>query len=986
MKIRSGKSILLFILVFYFGVLTLFIEGTGVEVGSDECINQEFVFPWGGDYLDACLAFGCRKVRDHKSWYRFWNRRPEYLHVNVNGNEQVTQCVDCEGFIKKGPLFGGMLICTPIEIGGKFATPKGWVSLATGSLRLNEVIKKKSSLKLIPNNWRINGSNNETSLDFSKCLTQGEDSILTLSIIVTVSNVLTNDSKLPKYRKKLRLLSEDINVRIKTLNYRDEESVEDDLIDDVEDDVQYDNTDEYTLFDNSKFTFNQEEIMTPKKQVKTKKKVFTGAERLPRGWKLSKGQTSIYSSSDVIDIQVAGELNPNELAQVVLTCNNRFMDCNIQDFVSCFNIMCKSTTKEDLIRRTALKKARQFISDSIIKGETKPILGVPQTQSEIGQVSMNTQILNQFQLKQGGIVSGINYMPPRIMTAPTTHPASGTLVENKFQFGNVNVEKPVDNVFTQNSQSFGVNKLVMPPVFGANRLLINDYSKLNDSNKVDLNSRIANGAVNYAQFFPGSFENTQNLDVINYSDDSEESEEIDDIVLPTNTNLIDNRMMLKQNTSINENVLNQPSMNIIKCIKPVAKVVRPVASGAVITGNVRGNIYKCLGTEAQNTTFPDNNLNILKPKILNIIPQNSLDSNELLVAKNCVKVLPVETVNLQVPVRIEPEANKVKDIQIINLNNQGLRTVKIVRGEIVEAPANKPKIILIKDNHNKSANLVENEIEKPNIPRNVKKLIIEKEEKPYYVKCYGSSKIIIPKKQNKEEILIDDDFKYDKKLSSNKKPKKLILLDKRKRSHSMRNENMFIDKVSPQKYILAGLDALKKKPKKIFFIKDNITGEESEVVDLEDCIPRRKAGGVYISDKNYRSGAKSSSTKEYISDYPQEDDYSTIILKRIDQRDNVSKDECNSESSFDNVGKLQSMHEQKRIEMEDKRRDDTSVRNYSDEEPGNISSSESQKEINHISTKTNLETKKIGKSVLGYSIFTAIVLFVFFIIIRLFLL
>ncbi|KAH7650063.1 hypothetical protein FG379_003143 [Cryptosporidium bovis] len=990
MKICSSKNILLFLLVFSLNVFTLFCEGTEIDIDGDECINQEFAFPWGGDYLEACLAFGCRRVRDHKSWYRFWNRKPEYLHVNANGNEQVTQCIDCEGFIKKGPLFGGMLICTPAEMGGNLSTPKGWVSLATGSLRISEVIKKKSSLKLIPNNWRINGDSKELNLDLSKCSSSGENSITTLSIIVTVTNILNDSSKLPKYRKKLRLLSEDINVRIKTLNYDREEPFENDFIDDTEDEIQYDNTDEYTLFDNSKFSLNQGETIVPsKKQLKTKKKIFSGAERLPRGWKLSSGQTSIYSSSDVVDIEVAQELHPNELVQVILTCNNKFMDCNIQDFVSCFNIMCKSITKDELIRRTALKKAKQFISDSIAKGETKPIMTIPQFQSGIHQIGANIQPLNQLRFKQSDIVGGTNPVSPGIIHIPVVAGISGNMGEKRVGFGS-DMVRPMINILSQSGSNLRFNGIGMPPVpnnfpvIGKPDNLICGYKQQNNSSQVHLSNGIANKITNYTLTFPtSSFGSIQHQNLVNYPDESEESQEVDDILLPTNTNTISSGLVLGKNTFINGNQLNTPSVNIIKCAKPVAKIIKPIASGIVITGNTGGNIYRCSGTDIKNTTSPDTHLNISNPNILNVIPINSINDGKLLKTENCIKVVPMEATNLQIPVKAKSKVDRVKELKIVGLKRQEPKVIEVVRKGVIDVPV-EPKIILIKEEQDENASLVERKADKYKIPIKTEKVLIKNDVRHPENLLYGTSRIVIPKKADKGKIVIGEVLRNDTEFLSIKEPKKIILLENGRKAHPRRTKDIFIDRVLLQKYIPPELDVPKRKHKKILLVKNRKTGieSESEVFEINDNIPRR-VDELYILDKDSHKRRKGRRIKEYTSYSPSEDSYSTIILKKVDEPDNVGTDELSSKFNFDNT-RLESRREQRNSEIKDKHIDDN--REQSEEESSDYSPSESQNEKNYISTKTNLETKKIGKSILGYSIFTAITLFIFFIFIRLFLL
>lgn len=368
----------------------------------EKCENPDFVFPWGSDYLGACLSFQCHRVRQHKSWFRFWDRKPKYIHNSINGNEQVIQCSDCKGFLKKGTLFGGMSVCTPTEFGGDFDTPKGWVSIATASLQINREIKSKSSIKLVPDNWRIDGETSKSTLDLSKCSISDGESSVALSIIVTLSSIADPSKKLPKYRRILGLSDDSINVRIKTLGQDTEGSVNNEfgnsLDDDDDDDFedynregegpqqsmdQDDGTHDYILYDMNKMasahhgpTRNRVHKNAPNKKRRTRRqKPFTGAEKLPRKWKLSKGQTSIYSSSDVVRLDLTMDLHPNELVEAVLTCNNKYMNCSIQQFVSCFNVLCKAVTKEELIQRAALKKARQFISDSIINGRTKPIVG-----------------------------------------------------------------------------------------------------------------------------------------------------------------------------------------------------------------------------------------------------------------------------------------------------------------------------------------------------------------------------------------------------------------------------------------------------------------------------------------------------------------------------------------------------------------------------------------------------------------------------------
>ncbi|POM85623.1 hypothetical protein CmeUKMEL1_18345 [Cryptosporidium meleagridis] len=378
-------------------VILLSINGSSLGkepdlVDYEECENPEHLFPWGNDYLNSCLSFQCHRVREHKSWYRFWEKKPKYVHKNINGSERVIQCSDCEGFLKKGTLFGGMSICTPIEFGGSFDIPKGWVSIATASLQLNKEIKNKSSMKLIPDNWRINGETKKTTLDLSGC-SSSDDSEVALSILVTLSNIAEPSRKSSKYRRILGLHDDSINVRIKTLGDDMGNSADgfddDDLDDDFDDELdsedaqqnmhQDDGYNEYFLYDMNKLVSNQHRVPRDNlskgkknKQKVRKQKPFTGAEKLPRKWKLSKGHASIYSSSDVLSLDLASDIHPNELVQVILTCNNKYMNCNIQDFVSCFNILCRSVTKEELIRRAALMKAKQFISNSIDSGQVVP--------------------------------------------------------------------------------------------------------------------------------------------------------------------------------------------------------------------------------------------------------------------------------------------------------------------------------------------------------------------------------------------------------------------------------------------------------------------------------------------------------------------------------------------------------------------------------------------------------------------------------------
>lgn len=412
------------LLIYYFFLLVIILFSiNGSLLGErnnskdyEKCENPEYLFPWGNDYMNACLSFQCHKVREHKSWYRFWNRKPKYIHKNINGNEQVIQCSDCEGFLKKGTLFGGMSLCTPIEFGGNLEIPKGWISIATANLRLNREIKNKSSIKLIPENWRIDGKTAKSNLDLSKCSISEEDSAVALSILVTLSNISSPSKKLPKYRGILGLSDDSINVRIKTLTVNMEkpvDSLEDDLDDDEFDDeyesedfqqsmIHDDGSNEYFLYDMNKMVSTHHRIPRDSSNIKTnkkkpspkKRKPFTGAEKLPRKWKLSKGQTSIYSSSDIVSLDLASNLHPNELVQVILTCNNRYMNCNIQDFVSCFNIICKSVTKEELIHRAALKKAKQFISNSIITGRTKPIMNYNGMQFQPNSPPINAGPMN----------------------------------------------------------------------------------------------------------------------------------------------------------------------------------------------------------------------------------------------------------------------------------------------------------------------------------------------------------------------------------------------------------------------------------------------------------------------------------------------------------------------------------------------------------------------------------------------------------------
>ncbi|KAF7458368.1 signal peptide plus transmembrane domain or GPI anchor [Cryptosporidium felis] len=434
----------------FYLVVTLFliyrVLGESHDLAEDiECKNPDFMFPWGSDYLNACLSFQCHRVRQHKSWYRFWDKRPKFIHKNVNGNEQVIQCADCRGFLKKGVLFGGMSICTPVEFGGDFETPKGWVSLATASLQLNKEIKNKSSVRLTPEKWQINGSKMSSTLDLSKCSLSDDDSLVALSIIVTLTNIADPKNKEPKYRRILGLREDSINARIKTYGMN-QDGTFDSEYDDM-DDINYedsqremvdDESNEYLLYDLNKMasnhiarSTNEKGDVTNKYLKNRKRSSFIGAEKLPSRWKLSKGQTSVYSSSDIIKLELAAELHPNDLVEVVLTCNNRYMNCNIQDFISCFNILCKSVTKEELIRRAALKKARKFISNAIFNGNSQSNMHINNQNVQPGGYFMNSNSFNtgvnqiSTHLTNGNKILPYAQNIPTIMVPPTALKSTG---------------------------------------------------------------------------------------------------------------------------------------------------------------------------------------------------------------------------------------------------------------------------------------------------------------------------------------------------------------------------------------------------------------------------------------------------------------------------------------------------------------------------------------------------------------------------------
>ncbi|EEA06452.1 uncharacterized protein CMU_009440 [Cryptosporidium muris RN66] len=298
--------------------------------------------PWGNNYLNMCLSIQCHRVRKHTKWYRFWDLRPNFVYNSINGNERLVQCADCTGFLKKGTLFGGLSICTPEQYGGEFVTPKGWVTLASASVPLNRVIKKKSSIELIPSDWKFYDDKATTTLNLGLCSAfDNKRTLIELSIVVVLANIGSITKETPRHRKWFGLVDDSINVRITTINT--EHSKYEELGEN-----EYDKHNKYHKY------------KIPDKSL--------GAEKLPRTWQLSKGHASMYSSSDVIQLGYSGKIHPNQIIQVILTCNNDIMNCNIKDFISCFSVMCRPITTDELILEAAEKSAQNYISKSIATG------------------------------------------------------------------------------------------------------------------------------------------------------------------------------------------------------------------------------------------------------------------------------------------------------------------------------------------------------------------------------------------------------------------------------------------------------------------------------------------------------------------------------------------------------------------------------------------------------------------------------------------
>ncbi|OII76042.1 hypothetical protein cand_007880 [Cryptosporidium andersoni] len=303
--------------------------------------NMSVLSPWGNNYLNMCLSIQCHRVRKHTKWYRFWDLRPNYVYNSINGNERLVQCADCTGFLKKGTLFGGLSICTPEQYGGEFVTPRGWITLASASMPLNRVIKKKSSIELIPNDWKFYDDKATTTLNLGLCSAfDNKRTLIELSIVVVLANIASVTKETPRHRKWFGLVDDSINVKITTINTEHSKYEE--------------------LGENEYDKHNKYKYKIPDKSL--------GAEKLPRTWQLSKGHASMYSSSDIIHLEYSGKIHPNQIIQVILTCNNDIMNCNIKDFISCFSVMCRPITTDELILEAAEKSAQNYISKSIATG------------------------------------------------------------------------------------------------------------------------------------------------------------------------------------------------------------------------------------------------------------------------------------------------------------------------------------------------------------------------------------------------------------------------------------------------------------------------------------------------------------------------------------------------------------------------------------------------------------------------------------------
>ncbi|KAJ1613359.1 signal peptide plus transmembrane domain or GPI anchor [Cryptosporidium canis] len=1021
---------------YFFLLVVILLSWTGGLLGEkyeaaeyEECENPEFVFPWKNDYLNACLGFQCHRVRQHKSWFRFWDKSPKYVHQNVNGGEQVIQCSDCKGFLKKGALFGGMSVCTPIEFGGDFDTPKGWVSIATASLQINKEIKSKSSIKLIPDNWRIDGETSRTVLDLSKCSISEEDSSVALSIIVTLSNIADSSKKSPKYRQILGLSDDSINVRIKTLGYDADGSVDGpgDDDDDDDDDDYYEGEDpqqgmapddgvhEYLLYDMNRMAsthriprdMSNKKPKGKKRRVKTQKP-FVGVENLPGKWKLSKGQASIYSSSDIVKLDLASDLHPNELVEAILTCNNKYMNCNIQDFVSCFNILCKSVTKEELIRRAALKKARQFISDSIITGRTQPIMGyggvqfqppftnglvnvnaiqapyIPRTQGATtiagsGLSSINIQgsggMLNRDmnsnasvrdRPQAGTLAGGGNYSVPRMVFA-NSGPQMSSLNANVVGVQNPALYKnPILNIAPGRAQANIQNQrapdLVSVNITGAvskPQAVVSGQQKPGNTKVVIVNSgESAPNKPNISGSSQKAVHQRQSYHPVNIrlTESAPTSSTTNYIIKGVDTNVtpapVQYKLILEQ----------KPATTIYTQVMQPTPATKPASQPQVINIKLKQpqtlNSIKVLPKEPETIK-----LNIIQPTTTvtsNPVQVKLVRVNRPNQEKKAFKIVP-QSSKSQIKIDSKP-VNTVLISGKLNIRSEKtsdpIRPVENVLklNEVRVSPKPKAQKILVK------------------VPgTTIKTIKLVKRSPNPILETSGSRKILrlVPDNElQKRKRIIVSDLDYNKKKDSRSRnlykvpiPASYgdILLEERdERPHNRRAKVKLIRPVAESRVYI---------PRKS---SSKATGKTLKLGKV-----------VLVNDKDSDSISDNESDIDEINSGDSE--FSTLVLKKVAKKRESEKPTDDAKPNIEAMGKR---------EQHSTFKEDSSI----EEKSENIESNDSGSELAHSSLsessdyetnskhKSYNETISTGKSILGYSILTSSFLFTIFIIMKLFLL
>ncbi|KAJ1614556.1 signal peptide plus transmembrane domain or GPI anchor [Cryptosporidium canis] len=1023
---------------YFFLLVVILLSWTGGLLGEkyeaaeyEECENPEFVFPWRNDYLNACLGFQCHRVRQHKSWFRFWDKSPKYVHQNVNGGEQVIQCSDCKGFLKKGTLFGGMSVCTPIEFGGDFDTPKGWVSIATASLQINKEIKSKSSIKLIPDNWRIDGETSRTVLDLSKCSVSEEDSSVALSIIVTLSNIADPSKKSPKYRQILGLSDDSINVRIKTLGY-DADSSMDGPDDDDDDDDDYDDyyegedpqqgmapddgVHEYLLYDMNRMTSTHRipRDMSDKKPTSKRRRVkaqkpFVGVEKLPGKWKLSKGQASIYSSSDIVKLDLASDLHPNELVEAILTCNNKYMNCNIQDFVSCFNILCKSVTKEELIRRAALKKARQFISDSIITGRTQPIMGyggipfqppftnglvnvnamqapsIPRVQGAAtiagsGSSSLNIQssggMLNRDvsssanvrdRPQTGTLAGGGNYGVPRMVFA-NSGPQMSSLnanvmgVQNPALYKNPNLNIAPGRAQT-NIQSQRAPDLVSVNITGAAakpQAVVSGQQKPGSTKVVIVNSgESAPNKLNISGSSQKAAQQGQSYQPINirFTESAPTSSTTNYIIKGVDTNVtpapVQYKLILEQ----------KPTTTTYTQVMKPTPVTKPVSQPQVINIKLRQpqalNSIKVVPKEPETIK-----LNIIQPT-------TTVTSDPVQ-----VKLVRVNRPSQEKKTfKIVPQSSKSQ----IKIDSKPVNTVLIsgnlnIRSEKASEPVRPPVENILKLDGVRVVPKPKTQKILVEVPETTNKTIklVKRSPNPI-LETSGSRKILrlVPADElPKRKRIIVSDLDYNEKKDS-------------------RSRNLYKVRV-PASYDDILLEERDVRPhSRHARVKLIRPATESRVY-----IPRKsssKAAGktlklgkvVLVNDKDSDSFSDSESDIDEINSGDSE--FSTLVLKKVTKKRDSEKPTDDSKPNIEAMGKRQ-QHSTFKEDSSFEGKSENIESNDSGSELAHSSLSESSDYETNSEHKSYNETISTGKSILGYSILTSSFLFTIFIIMKLFLL